>query len=332
MKATSPALLLAFASAACGTHVLAQTPPDYDFTWRTIGDLGNAPAMPSQRFWNLGAPVGSVDHEYRMAQTEVTNTQYLQFVLALTAAIPNTPFDGLEGADLTRIPRGNGTYEWQIFPGTEQHRARMGWSQAAMYCNWLTNGKATNAAAFLTGAYDVSTFWPNQGPPNLTHLPGALFWLPTRDEWVKAMFYDPNKLGPGMGDYWMYPISSDTPPVGGWPGMPGAQTGAGDFLPSYHGDIPVGAYSDAHSPWGILDGSGGVPEWCEGAPGFDYRWFAGTDNAIPDVATLDRLDHYLQLGEFRSSPAGIRLVSAVPTPGVFIAFASLVPWLNRRRR
>ena len=32
------------------------------------------------------------------------------------------------------------------------------WRVAAMYCKWLHNDKRTDRAAFLNGAYDVSTF------------------------------------------------------------------------------------------------------------------------------------------------------------------------------
>lgn len=304
---------------------------EYGFEWRTIGAVGNAPAIPSDRFLYLDGPVGAVDHSYRMARTEVTNTQYLEFVLALTAAIPDTPIDGLEGEDLVRVPRGGGTYEWLISSGAEQHGATMGWSQAAMYCNWLTNDKRTDAAAFLTGAYDVGTFWPNPGPAQMEHSPGARFWLPSRDEWVKAMFYDPNKLGPGLGDYWMYPISSDSPPVGGWPGTPGAQTGVGDFPPWNHGTIPVGAYPDAQSPWGILDGSGGVAEWCEGDAGVAMRWFQGSSTHQTNAWLDDRIDIPGRFGEFRSPFAGIRLVGAVPSPGSVVLLL-LLPIVSRRRR
>jgi len=37
---------------------------------------------------------------------------------------------------------------------------------------------------------------------------------------------DPNKFGPNQGGYWLYPTMSDTPPVGGLTGTPGAQTAA----------------------------------------------------------------------------------------------------------
>jgi len=64
------------------------------------------------------------------------------------------------------------------------------WRVAAMYCNWLHNDKRNDRAAFLNGAYDVSTF---------------------------GYLYDLNKvnLDGSTGGWWKYSI---TQPANGPPG------------------------------------------------------------------------------------------------------------------
>ena len=70
---------------AAGGIAAGQPPPDYGFEWRTIGAVGNAAASPTdfpglaQGGWG---PIGRVDHTFRMARTEVTVGQYLEFVNA----------------------------------------------------------------------------------------------------------------------------------------------------------------------------------------------------------------------------------------------------------
>jgi hypothetical protein len=323
--------------AALASVCLGQgTPPDYGFTWRTIGAPGNAPATQADFPFDFPGPRGGVDYPFRMSQTEITVSRFFDFVQAYTTVYPNTPISGLTGLSSPGIYRTGsaGSYQWHMFSGVEQLPAEMPWMYAATYCNWLCNGEGVTAAAFASGAYDTGTFYPNPGPPQMVHTPGAAFWLPSLDEWTKAMYYDPNKNGPGQAGYWWYPISSDTPPVGGPPGTPGAQTGVGSFVdpnnPSH--DYPVGSYPNAQSPWGLLDGSGGVTEWCEGYPGgVDDRYAMGSRNQDVDTASSDRID-LVQLEPFWSNSYGIRLASAVPAPGAgVLLLLSLGAILPRRR-
>src|SRR5690606_22099076 len=109
---------------------------------------------------------------------------------------PNTP-DGLRW----RVPAGNDM----------RAVGNISWRGAAIYCNWLHNGQSTDRAAFLNGAYDVSTFGGGafEFTDQATHNPGARYWIPTWDEWLKAAHYDPDRNGPDQGGWWLYSNGTD---------------------------------------------------------------------------------------------------------------------------
>ena len=295
MKATSPAVLLVL---TCGCLAAeAQTPPDYDFTWRTVGDAGNAPANPADFPFYVPAGLGAVNYDFRMATTEVTYGQWFQFVQAYTSVYPNAPFDPALTGDFIVRHGTTAPYTWTMAPEADPYPASVGWNYAAIYANWLCNGKAVTAAAFSSGAYDVSRFYPSPDV-QLNHTPGAQFWLASINEWSKAMYYDPNKHGPGLPGYWTYETRSDTVPVGGPPGTPGAQTGAGNYVNDPNNDArlyPVGSYPNAASPWGMLDGSGGVQEWTEGEGNSEFRFLLGSENLSPNFVVADLIGYSLAL-------------------------------------
>ncbi|MEL6796343.1 MAG: SUMF1/EgtB/PvdO family nonheme iron enzyme [Planctomycetota bacterium] len=206
------------------------------------------------------------------------------------------------------------------------HVAGITWWSAAAYCNWLHNGKALTPEAFTSGAYDLSTFGfdPAQGiyTDQTTRSPGARYWIPSLDEWMKAAHYDPNRYGPGEGGWWEYSNSSDTAPVTGLPGV--GETNA--YLVQDIGlsawDMAVGSYPNTQSPWGLLDVSGGASEWTEEWL-FDERTDRLGDGAgIGDGNGVRQSNpDFIAYGGFATRPAsslnhGLRVASAIPTPGV----------------
>ena len=66
------------------------------------------------------------------------------------------------------------------------------------FVNWLHNGKGPGDTE--SGVYDLSL-----SPELITRAPGASYFLPDRDEWYKAAYYDPTK---GGTSYWLYPTRS----------------------------------------------------------------------------------------------------------------------------
>lgn len=323
-------LAAAMAFFADALPAYAQTAPDYGLQWVAIGDPGNrgavlseVPSRPQLASQNLGA----VSYEYRMTQTEITTSQWFEFVQAYAPY-----YDGVgSSVAFTGLNITNFGSSYFITSGVNAPTI-MSWEYAARYCNWLHNDKALTREAFESGAYDVSTFTLNpDGSTNhqLTRSPGAKFWIPSRDEWIKATYWDPDK-NDGAGGYWRHPGGSDVPLISGPPGS-GAQTNAGA-----NGSLTVvGAYPEVSAPWGLLDTSGGLKEWTEQLSNPDLRFvrqIRGSDAGNSGYATLDAIDGFAGVGGTSGPFAGLRLASIIPAPhSAAVLGLLLVPIASRRR-
>ncbi len=271
-------VLPALALCLLASVAIAQSDPSgIDFV--TVGSPNNAP-------WTGGGSAngrGEVDYSYRIGKYEVAHravpvaggflerctqltdrqiTSILLMVFAPTAwgAASTTPVN--PGGQHFTVPAGNA-----MLP-----TGGVDWRTCAIFCNWLCNGESTSRSAFLNGAYDVSTFgYVNGGDrftDQITHNPGAPYYIPSLDEWMKAAHYDPNKNGTGQGGWWLYSNSSDSPLVYGPPGVlvngQPATANAGWSSLSYPGRNPfavsLAAYAST-SPWCLLDVAGGTTEW-----------------------------------------------------------------------
>jgi hypothetical protein len=214
------------------------------------------------------------------------------------------------------------------------------WRMAAMYCNWQHNGKSSDRAAFLSGAYDVSTFGFNGGifRDQLAHSPGARFWIPTWDEWLKAAHYDPMKSNPdgSTGGWWQYSNSSDTPYTYGAPGV--GQANAGFTSPDPF-SISLGAYSTTSS-WGLYDMAGGTAEWTESVRtlivGERFRIFEGShwgqdgfQSFLVDSVRNRGGDEYPHIPTYEF---GLRIASSIPAPGPWSIGAGALCTLGPRRK
>ncbi len=320
------------ASAALASPV----PPDYSFNWSTIGDAGNRATLDSEIFdpfdFFPNPHVGAVNYEFRMATTEVTVGQYFEFVQEYHPYFTANTGNVLGLSDFTggliRVAFG----ETHIRDGVSQNRAaQMGWEYAARYVNWLHNDKVNEEWAFETGVYDTSTFTQNpDGTYNHqeTHNPDAKFWIPTRDEWTKAGYWDP-ELNDGEGGYWQFPDGSNTELI---PGLE-RNAGQGDEFP-----LDVGSFPDITSPWGLMDLAGGVSEWSgsmvRGDP--NQRYLLGTRYSTSNYGDFFADDLLgwgtgAQAGLSHGIP-GLRLASSIPSPGVFMVMGFAQCLITRRKR
>ncbi|MEO1585236.1 MAG: SUMF1/EgtB/PvdO family nonheme iron enzyme [Planctomycetota bacterium] len=324
-----------------------QPPPDYGFDFVTIGDAGNDPWMGTDVTGRITNP-GAVNYEYRIARFETRTSQFIEFMNVIGSIDPNRAsivaptFWGASGSF-----QPDGTVRFTQFSEESGDYPVVGisWRLAARYANWLHNDKAATADAINFGAYDTTTFEsdPDTGDllDQVSRSPDARYWIPSLDEWFKAAHYDPNRNGPGEGGYWDFPNGNNEPLTPGLPGEPGAET-------SYRVDeagfneltIPVGAYPETQSPWGLLDVSGGATEWTETyLPGQEQRtriW--GGSLAGEDRGLLTNEDAIGFIGadspQIPGGRVGLRIASAIPSPSsaVLLGMVMVVGGTRRRRR
>lgn len=301
--------------------------PEYGFDWATIGDPGNAPGHRDAFGDFFDGEIGAVGYTYRMSRTEMTWGQYAEFIQAFRPHWTGDPRSfGFTGLPVFTTDDGQ-TY--QVAPGYENVAAEPSWGMAARYANWLHNGKAGDAQAFSTGAYDTSDWVWSAGDPavvlqgNFERSADARYWIPSEDEWVKAAYYDPNRNGEGRPGYWLHPNGSDE-----W--TPADQTSSSMIL---NPPLPVGSFPDTQSPWGLLDLSGGASEWVgrwQGGAGISF--FLARGSSEGDMLWIDD-DSFHDFPLF-SSPAtnrhGLRLAASVPAPATALPFLAVFAWPRRR--
>lgn len=255
---------------------LAQPDPS-GIEFVTVGSPGN-PAYNGPDPDGTVAGRGSVGYAYRIGKTEVTSAQWLEFMNAAKARPDPIPFISEPGpwggVRDTSYPGPGVRYRLSAgIPNADMVPVGgISWRTAAIFTNWLNNDKSLEFSAFMNGAYDVSTFGTIDGNPyhwgdQLAHNPGARYWIPTLDEWMKAAHWSPTN--PNNGGWFTYPLGSDSPPVYGPPpgypgGSPDNQANSGFTLPGGdHFYIPLMSYPNALSPWGAMDMAGSKEEWTE---------------------------------------------------------------------
>lgn len=165
-----------------------------------------------------------------------------------------------------------------------------------------------------------------------TRSPGAKFWIPSLDEWLKAVYYDPRPVLTGKNwsswgwqsepnarsIWWWHPASSDEPLRAGLLND-GGQTNASYFwfLPNIPLEtFEVGAYPHIQTPWGLLDASGGFREWTEefGSNLHDQRKTKGSSFFSADFSYQWEDNLLTSMPAFAHSTAmeGLRLASSLP--------------------
>jgi formylglycine-generating enzyme required for sulfatase activity len=272
-RSTAWALALLLAAAPAGATVT--------FSWVTVDEPGNAPddepMLCCEHKVGITQPTsgyGSVPYVYQITQTEVPTSAYVEFLNAVaTFADPAQLFTtGMDANAFGTITRSGtaGAWVYAAKPGRSSWPVtHADWFRAARFANWLHNGQPTGLQVATTtedGAYTLL----GQNPIGVPRNPGALYWLPSEDEWYKAAYHVPG------GGYVDYATGSDTFPAGEPPpggpdsanycppesvnlGLPcGPELSNGPGVPT-----DVGAYTQAHSPWGIQDAVGNLIEIME---------------------------------------------------------------------
>ncbi len=253
-KNTSLLLIAPVAISVAAIAVFQAKAEPIEIEWITIDEPGN-----EADYRYEGRGVGAVDYTYRIMKYEVTAGQYTAFLNAVAATDPwnlyNYDMEDPEDEYGCGIVRSGdpGNYTYTVVPGREKVPVNFVSMRDAMrFANWMHNGQPNapvGPGVTEDGAYDLT---PNPvGSPSRE--PGALFHLPSENEWYKAAYYEP---GTGNG-YWDYPTSNFNPPISEAP--PGGPNSANYARPVT--DLTdVGAYLEAKSPWGTFDQGGNVWE------------------------------------------------------------------------
>ncbi len=281
----------------------ARDTEDDGYVWCVVSDINN-PKFEGYAGWFEGE--GSIPYEYQIAQTEVLTWQYLEFVRAYWPYYGGDPrSEDFTGLFITARREGNG-YAYEAMPGWENSPNTMSLRMAARFCNWLHNGKVNEKWAFESGVYDAGTFTQNpDGTYNddYTRSPDAKYWIPTPGEWLKAVFYDPDRYGTGKGGWWHQPASSEVPLKIGLP--PEGETNA-SLWQWYSSNLPAGMYPKIRTPWGLLDASGGVSEHTSRGYALGST-FLDTDYFVVYYDTAGQVHTYARLHPDRGYLDGLRL-------------------------
>jgi len=314
--------------------------PNTGIDFARIGSPGNAPWMGDGTQGDLAIGRGQVNYQYYVGKFEVTTAQWVPFMNAAfnRAAGDSIPFITPPAA--YGATRGAGGV-WTVNPGQGNYMVGgVSWRTAAVYCNWLCNGQSSDRSAFLNGAYDVGTFGQNGNAftDQLTHNPGAQYWIPTFDEYIKAAHYDPNRFGPGQTGWWSW---DNTLGRSSHPGPPGVGEANFGFSSPNPFAIPLGSYPANTTGFGLLDAAGGAAEWTEYASsqggmnferGFQGSW-AGSDTngSILDFVGSVGGDWPYATGGISGVAYGLRIASAVPSPGGCALGLAMFGFFGERR-
>jgi formylglycine-generating enzyme required for sulfatase activity len=234
---------------------------------------------------------GAVNYAYRVGATEVTNSQYAEFLNAKAASDPLSLYNELMGLYVGGgIARSglSGSYSYAVKPNMGNKPVNfISWYDAIRFANWLNNGQGSGDTE--TGAYTLVGGTPT--PSNalsITRNPGATWFLPSENEWYKAAYYQPAAEGGDSDGYWLYPTASNNAPTVATANSVGDISNPGANVANYfdgadwNGEpgtvTTVGSAGLAsQSFYGTSDQAGNVWEWNEALYFGQLRGIRGGD-------------------------------------------------------
>ena len=288
-----------------------------------------------------GRICGGVDYVYSIGKYEMTNAQWREFLTAKASlGDPYLLYSPGMAKQFGGIDRsGSGSVEDPYVYSSKG--ADPAWDNrpvnfvsfwdAARFCNWLHNGQGTGDTE--SGAYinigNQSTF---------ARQPGALFFIPTEDEWYKAAYHQNDGV---TGNYYDYPTSSDSVPSNDL-----IDPDPGNNANFYQGDwtignpyytTEVGEFENSESPYGTFDQGGNFAEWNETTMD---SWRGIRGSYWNEISLYFHADYRRRglIPTYEHDGLGFRVAASsavIPEPGSVLVWAGLavagLMWWRRRR-
>lgn len=358
MKPPHLSLIILLAWAVSASAITIETVP--------VGNVGN-PNDPADgdSFTSGVQNYGAVSTAYNIGKYEVTVGQYTAFLNAVAANDTYSLYSqnnasDTNGAGILRNG-SSGSYTYSVVGSPNRPVTYVNWGDAARFANWMHNGQPTGAegpGTTETGAYTLNGA---QGGPlsAITRNAGALWFIPTENEWYKAAYYQPTAAGGDSDGYWAYPMKTNSTPYSDQaPGATPNNTRVGNFnqddglangyddgyamtgSTSYHSEqnylTDVGAYTSSPSYYGTFDQGGNVWEWNETKVTVSLRgarggsWNSGS-SGLRASGRHDYLDELTAGTATENGELGFRLASAVvPEPSSALLAVGIVLLLAGR--
>jgi formylglycine-generating enzyme required for sulfatase activity len=330
INARSFASSVVFALASVSATVFGVT-----IDYGTVGNPGNSA--------NGTTGWGALSNSFAISKNETTNAQYVEFLNKVDSTGTNP--NGVYNSGMTSDAVGGITFnaggavgaKYTVKSGTAPSGfayatapvVYTSWFSAARFANWLQNGEQANATSMETGAYTLNNQVSGAAPARNA---GAQVFLPSRDEWYKAAYYNS-----GSASWYTYPTSSDSTPTNTITNL--ALANAANFQATTS-PIAVGSYVNTTSPYGMFDMLGNATEFTDTPSGSQIQVFGGSWAST--VAQVTSQWTVTSGATFRntnavSSQMGFR-VAAVPEPatialaGVGIVSLAGLDWMKRRKK
>jgi YD repeat-containing protein len=160
---------------------------------------------------------GSIGYVYYIGKYAVTNTEYCEFLNAIAktdsyGVYSTSMGSNIRGGILRSNNSGNYTYTVKNYMGNKPVNY-INWFDSARYCNWLHNNKPSGSQNNITtedGSYTLNGI--TSGDVVIKNL-NSKYHIPTEDEWYKAAYFDPHKLGTNQSGYWLYATQNSNEPL-----------------------------------------------------------------------------------------------------------------------